>query len=138
MDKDWLPLNPDPAHTARERNKARELRRTGWWQALLQRGECHYCHKHFPPEALTMDHVIPVARGGTSTRGNIVPACAACNRTKRHLTPVEQTLRALEDEGALPELSPDELFDTLMEIKEERGKRKEKKKPRPEPTDSAP
>ena len=111
MDKDWTPLNPDPAHVARERAKARELRASPWWQNILQRGECHYCHKRFAPSALTMDHVVPVARGGTSTRGNVVPACKNCNNAKRHLTPAEQTLRALEDSGALGELTDDELMD---------------------------
>ena len=51
-----------------------------------------------------MDHVIPVARGGRSTRGNVVPACTACNRSKRHLTPAEQVLNALD----IPACPPDE------------------------------
>jgi len=103
MDRDWIPLNPDPRHVARERAKARELRASGWWQNLLRRGECHYCKKRFAASALTMDHIVPVSRGGASTRGNVVPACAACNKTKRHLTPAEQILRQLEDSGALGE-----------------------------------
>ena len=37
-----------------------------------------------------MDHVVPVARGGRSVKGNVVPCCAACNRSKRFLTPAEQ------------------------------------------------
>jgi len=102
-DKDWIPLNPDPQHVARERQKARELRASGWWINLVHRGECHYCKKRFPATALTMDHIIPVARGGTTTRGNVVPACKACNQTKRHLTPAEQILRQLEDSGELGE-----------------------------------
>ena len=44
-----------------------------------------------------MDHVIPVARGGRSVKGNVVPACTACNRAKRHLTPAEQVLATLDD-----------------------------------------
>ena len=102
-DKDWMPLNPDPTHVARERRKARALRASAWWRNILQRGECHYCRKHVAPSALTMDHIVPVSRGGTSTRGNIVPACGACNKTKRHLTPAEQILRQLEESGALGE-----------------------------------
>ncbi|MCL1888571.1 MAG: HNH endonuclease [Kiritimatiellaeota bacterium] len=98
-----MPLNPDRAHVARERRKARELRASNWWKALLQRGECHYCRKKFPPSALTMDHVIPLSRGGASTRGNIVPACENCNKSKRHLTPAERILRELEEGGALDE-----------------------------------
>ena len=43
-----------------------------------------------------MDHVVPVARGGRSVKGNVVPACRACNRGKSFLTPAEQILAALE------------------------------------------
>ena len=113
MDKDWIPLNPDRDHVARERRKARELRESSWWKNILQHGECHYCKKRFPPSALTMDHIVPVSRGGTSTRGNVVPACGNCNKTKRHLTPAEQALRQLEDSGALTELSDDDLLDAF-------------------------
>ena len=115
MDKNWIPLNPDPGHTARERRKARELRKSAWWQGLLQRGECHYCRKRFPASKLTMDHIVPLSRGGTSIRGNIVPACENCNKTKRHLTPAEQILRELEDSGALPERDLDDDCEAFRE-----------------------
>ena len=49
----------------------------------------------FPPDKLTMDHIIPVARGGTSTKGNVVPACFACNQSKAATTPAEQILDQL-------------------------------------------
>ena len=31
-----------------------------------------------------MDHVVPLIRGGRSTKGNVVPACKECNAKKRH------------------------------------------------------
>ena len=92
---DWLDINPDPVHVARERKKARELRATGWWKALIARGVCHYCGKKVGRENLTMDHVIPVSRGGTSTKGNCVPCCKDCNNKKKYLTPAEQILSTL-------------------------------------------
>lgn len=85
----------DDAHIRRERERARALRASPWWKAQLAKGECHYCHKHFPPDKLTMDHIIPVARGGTSTKGNVVPACFACNQSKAASTPAEQILDQL-------------------------------------------
>lgn len=36
-----------------------------------------------------MDHIIPIARGGKSTKGNLVPACKACNTQKKQLLPME-------------------------------------------------
>lgn len=73
----------------RERNRARELRKSGWWKNKIARGRCHYCGGEFDPGSLTLDHIVPVARGGRSTRGNCVPACKECNNNKKNLLPVE-------------------------------------------------
>ena len=74
---------------ARERQKAKELRRTQWWKRRLASGRCHYCGREFAPADLTMDHVVPVVRGGRSTRSNLVPCCRECNSEKKYLLPVE-------------------------------------------------
>lgn len=68
----------------RERAKARELRASQWWKRRRAAGICHYCGKKFPAPALTMDHVVPIVRGGKSTKGNIVAACKDCNNKKKH------------------------------------------------------
>ncbi|MDD3118972.1 MAG: HNH endonuclease [Victivallales bacterium] len=94
---DWIDIQKDDAHVRREREKAREIRRSSWWKTQLAQGICHYCGKKFPPEELTMDHIVPVARGGRSTRGNIVPCCKECNNAKKYLTPAEMILRQLEN-----------------------------------------
>ena len=73
----------------RERDKGRELRRSRWWQNRLARGICHFCGGTFPPDLLTMDHLVPVSRGGKSTPGNVVPACHDCNSRKKYLLPIE-------------------------------------------------
>ena len=76
-------------HMAREKNKARELRRTQWWKNRRAEGRCHYCERRFPPQELTMDHVVPVVRGGRTVKSNVVPCCEECNANKKHLIPVE-------------------------------------------------
>jgi 5-methylcytosine-specific restriction endonuclease McrA len=68
----------------RERAKARALRQSQWWKRRRASGVCHYCGKTFPPSALTMDHLVPLIRGGRSNKGNLVPACKACNSKKKH------------------------------------------------------
>jgi 5-methylcytosine-specific restriction protein A len=73
----------------RERRKAKELRRTQWWKNRLAFGKCHYCEQSFPPKELTMDHVVPIARGGKSSKSNVVPCCKECNNQKQHFLPVE-------------------------------------------------
>jgi 5-methylcytosine-specific restriction protein A len=74
----------DDEHIRRERARARELRRSQWWKRRRGGGICHYCEGRFPPHSLTMDHVVPIVRGGRSTKGNVVPACKACNSGKKY------------------------------------------------------
>ena len=92
---DWIDIQKDDAHVARERARARELRKSDWWRAQLARGICHYCGKKFPPEELTMDLIVPVVRGGKSVRGNVVPCCKTCNNEKKYLTPAEIIMKKL-------------------------------------------
>jgi 5-methylcytosine-specific restriction enzyme A len=77
------------AEVRREKEKARRLRATAWWQRRLQRGRCGYCGRPAPARELTMDHRVPLVRGGRSTKGNLVPACKACNTAKKYLVPTE-------------------------------------------------
>ena len=95
---DWVEINRDERHIKRERAKAREMRQTPYYQDLFRKGICHYCGQKFPKDQLTLDHIVPVSRGGRSTRGNLVVACLDCNQKKKYLTPVEMLLRQLEEE----------------------------------------
>jgi 5-methylcytosine-specific restriction endonuclease McrA len=101
QDEDYYFLNPEHTDSKRlrkERDKARLLKKTQWWQDQLNRGACYYCQKQFSRQQLTMDHIVPLARGGTSTKGNIVPACSDCNRNKKLDTPVDQLFKQIEKE----------------------------------------
>jgi len=73
----------------REKEKARRLRKTNWWNRRIEKGVCHYCQRPVGRENLTMDHVVPLARGGRSRKGNLVPACKECNNKKKYLLPLE-------------------------------------------------
>ena len=55
----------------------------------MAKGICYYCGSRTPPQMLTMDHIVPIARGGRSTKGNLVPACKTCNNAKKQLLPME-------------------------------------------------
>lgn len=94
MTRPWYDLEADKKHISREREKARQLRKSAWWQARLRRGVCDYCGGKFPPEELSMDHIVPIARGGKTTKGNVAVACRACNASKRLDTPVDRILRS--------------------------------------------
>ncbi len=92
---DWIDIKKDNAHIARERKKAVQLKKTNWWLALVGKGVCHYCKNKFLPKELTMDHIVPLSRGGRSVKGNIVPCCKNCNNDKKYLTPVDMILKDL-------------------------------------------
>ncbi|MBN1348076.1 HNH endonuclease [candidate division KSB1 bacterium] len=96
---DWISFEKNPQHIAREKLKARKLRNSQWWKNQLASGVCHYCGCKFPPEALTMDHITPLARGGKSTKGNIVVCCKKCNSHKKYHTPAELLLDQLKNEN---------------------------------------
>ena len=93
---DWIDIQKDDAHVAREKKKASKLKKTNWWQALIGKGICHYCKKKISPSELTMDHIVPLSRGGKSEKGNIVPSCKKCNSEKKYLTPVDIILKELK------------------------------------------
>lgn len=66
----------------------RHGKRPAWTKRGLYRrdgGVCGYCGAH----ANTVDHIVPVSRGGGSTWDNTVLACGPCNGRKRDRTPAE-------------------------------------------------
>jgi len=73
----------------KEREKARRLRASGWWKRKREKGVCYFCGRHVRPSELTMEHKVPLSRGGRSTRENLVPACKECNNKKKYLLPME-------------------------------------------------
>ncbi|MFZ7124904.1 MAG: HNH endonuclease [Desulfobacterales bacterium] len=91
----------DDRRLKQERRKARELRQSQWWKRLCAKGRCHYCGRPTPPRELTMDHVVPLVRGGRTTKGNVVPACKDCNNRKKLMLPMEWDayLQRLKDSG---------------------------------------
>lgn len=87
----------------REKARARKLRESAWWKRKRSRGACHYCGKKFPPSELTMDHVIPIVRGGRSEKANLVASCKDCNSKKKHMLPMEwrEYLDRVQDEDVV-------------------------------------
>jgi 5-methylcytosine-specific restriction endonuclease McrA len=80
-------------HIRRERRKARELRQSQWWKRKRAAGICHHCGGKFAPADLTMDHLVPIIRGGKSTKGNLVPSCKQCNSERKYRLPFEDAER---------------------------------------------
>lgn len=61
-----------------------EVRRGGWKEKTyrLQGGICVYCNQKHDLSSWTVDHIIPLALGGTNERENLIGACKGCNYKK--------------------------------------------------------
>lgn len=57
------------------------------------RWTCQYCGRE--RVKLTIDHVVPRCKGGTSSWDNIVTSCAPCNRRKGDRLPVQADMHPL-------------------------------------------
>ena len=101
------PAHTDPKRLKAERERARELKKTAWWAAKMASGICHYCGQKTMPSELTLDHVVPLARGGVTSKNNCVASCKACNLGKKLETPVDQLLSQIESERLKKEGSQD-------------------------------
>lgn len=100
--KNWFAKHPGKKRELREKYEAlhpedRQARRRGYrarkrnaqgkitpqeWQAILGKygNKCLKCGK--TNIQLTMDHVLPLALGGTHTADNVQPLCMSCNASK--------------------------------------------------------
>jgi 5-methylcytosine-specific restriction endonuclease McrA len=56
---------------------------------------CQYCCNKFSEKKLTVDHVIPLSKGGRHEWTNVVTACSQCNNRKGDKTPEKANLRLL-------------------------------------------
>jgi hypothetical protein len=70
---------------------------------------CQYCHWTGPTTTLTLDHLIPTAKGGKTTWENIVTACKACNMKKGAKT-IEEMGIQIHRHPKKPDLQPALLF----------------------------
>ncbi len=91
--KKWLKANvAKQREIQKTANKIRALRkaRNGGWsnpEAWFGRCEmygwkCAYCTNPLTESTVEIEHVIPLARGGTGWTSNLVPACRSCNAKK--------------------------------------------------------
>lgn len=84
-------------------------------EEVLWSGPCAYCGYDLPTQ---VDHVIPLSRGGTDDRSNLVPACKSCNMEKLNFTPEEYKTYRLEEGLGWPPKTPrqeiQEIFEELV------------------------
>jgi len=74
------------ARHSRKRQTAFNTLTAQEWRAIKAgyQGHCAYCDRNDLP--LTLDHIYPIAHGGTNTANNVTAACWPCNMKKRDHT----------------------------------------------------
>jgi 5-methylcytosine-specific restriction endonuclease McrA len=64
---------------------------------LRDRNTCQYCAQVLPSTELTLDHVVPRSRGGSSTWENLVACCHDCNHRKGNRLPAEAGMKLMRE-----------------------------------------
>lgn len=62
---------------------------------LRDGNRCQYCGGRYASSELSLDHVLPLSRGGVSSWENVVCACLTCNVKKGNRTPAEAGIRLI-------------------------------------------
>ena len=87
-------------HPKQRRKEKKNLRLWKSQQLVKQKNKCYYCKckldittyypgEILPPDAMTIDHVLPRWRGGKNEKSNMVLACFSCNNEKGGKTLIE-------------------------------------------------
>lgn len=90
----WVAANPEKYKAIKDRRRAAKrgvestLTHEEWTETLEAFGySCAYCLRR--DAKLTMDHIVPLSKGGPHRVDNVVPACVNCNSRKADKTLLE-------------------------------------------------
>lgn len=59
-------------------------------------GHCAICGKFVPYTEFTVDHIVPLAKGGSNDLSNLQCTCGVCNRIKQDILPEELMEKLVE------------------------------------------
>ena len=80
---------PDAPPKRTDQKKPRPYREHAHYLYGVQEGICPGCNTHFPFRGLSVDHMLPLSRGGTDHRENLQLLCQPCNSEKNDKTVAE-------------------------------------------------
>lgn len=90
----WHKNHPLERKAIKQRRRARALLADGRWAAkditdilVRQDGRCYWCCAK--SDRMEVDHIIPMARGGSNWPSNLCLACRPCNRRKSSKMPMD-------------------------------------------------
>lgn len=81
-----MAIKPPPVTKEKDRRKGNTRRKRF---ALLNKGvtSCHWCGKPLDIDNSTLEHIIPLHRGGLDNANNRTLACEPCNNSRGHNMP---------------------------------------------------
>jgi 5-methylcytosine-specific restriction endonuclease McrA len=87
----WAKANPEAKRLAENKRRALKVSNGVFFisrkdLARLLASSCHNCGSQ---NSITLDHVIPISRGGRHSVGNLQPLCRSCNSSKNNRTMTE-------------------------------------------------
>ena len=91
----WYAANPDAMKIKKHNRRARMLaggklsRGIGQRLLSLQRGMCAACRCNLSESGRHLDHVMPLAKGGSNTDDNVQLLCPPCNLDKNAKHPID-------------------------------------------------
>ena len=90
--KKWAKKNPDKLRAKDSKRRALKRSQLGLWWGLIpqlipamlqmQNDSCAYCRRPFGEEGYHLEHMTPIARGGSHGFDNVVLAHPQCNQQK--------------------------------------------------------
>lgn len=94
--KKWREENPEKYRHHQRARRAAKLGADGAHSAddveslfHLQKGKCHWCKKRLTMDTKTVDHIIPLSKGGSDNPSNLCIACRDCNSSKHAKDPLD-------------------------------------------------
>lgn len=81
-------------HTFKHRGRTRMVGTARRAEIIRRDGSaCYICGKHLAAKQVELDHLIPVAQGGSSDPVNLAVACLPCNRSRGARMSIRQILK---------------------------------------------
>jgi 5-methylcytosine-specific restriction endonuclease McrA len=126
--KEWAANNPDQVKVKRHKRRARLLNAPGSHTAqdlrdlyAGQDGRCAYC-KIEVGNTWHLDHIQPLAKGGSNNRENLQICCPACNMSKGSKDPLEFAKKFAREQGYLKPRPQEPPLSLAPEQKQEQEK----------------